>query len=340
MPNIRSTKSQLQNLDISNVNMHTSVEQLLRKDNLIPLSANDNKWSQLSQESSKPLPWKKSSTMRITRQNLHAGGPVEFMFPLPPSKSVNTFRSPSLPPYSFIAPPTSSSTEDIRRNGSGESAEISAHTIRRTQSAADIRNPAQWKPLPARPPECKDKRQREANKGKQGSSRPTRSPTESPLADIKCNKKPSLFERPSSSVPVVRTRTPTEENPERKEGSNARLQLTTKENMNEDTASINPSSLDTGSQEGRERLTAEQVLWLHRNYRGKATFLKAWGLHATRDADREQGREIMEMIMAAESKEKEKSRRQKLQSQMDRAQHKTSTTLESGDKGALDIIEE
>ncbi|KAI1647472.1 uncharacterized protein F4817DRAFT_365216 [Daldinia loculata] len=340
MPNIRSTKSQLRNLDISNAKMHTSVEQLLKKDSPIPTSTNDIKWPQLNQEPFKLPPEKQSSPMRTTRQILPSSGSLEFMFPLPPSKPAGTLRSPSLPPYSSVAPPTSSSAEDLQRNSNGEFAEISAHTIRRTQSAADIRNPAQWKPLPARPLDCKNKRQREADKAKQRSSRPTRPPTESPPASIKGNQKLSLSERSSSSVPVVRKRTSTEENSERKERPTMKPQLTTNEDRNEDTTSINPLSLDAGNQESVMRFTAEQVLWLHQNYRGEATFLKAWGLHVTRGADREQGREIMEMIMAAESKEKEQSRHQKLQSQIDRVQHKTSSALESGDKGALDRIEE
>ncbi|KAI1661837.1 hypothetical protein F4813DRAFT_345910 [Daldinia decipiens] len=306
----------------------------------MPLSTNDIKWSQLNQESLKLPPEKHSSPMGTTRQNLPSCSSLEFMFPLPPSKSAGTLRSPSLPPYSPVAPPASSSAEDLRRNGNGEFAKTSAHTIRRTQSAADIQDPAQWKPLPARPPECKNKQQRETDKAKQRSSRPTRPPTESPPASVNGNQKRSLFERSSSSVPMIRKRTPTEENSEKKERPTMKPQLAMDEDRNEDTTPVNPLSLDTGSQESRMRFTAEQVLWLHQNYRGEATFLKAWGLHVSRGADREQGREIMEMLMAAESKEKEQSRHQKLQPQIDRVQHKTSPALEPGDKGALDIIEE
>ncbi|KAI0846043.1 hypothetical protein F5Y00DRAFT_264937 [Daldinia vernicosa] len=328
MPNIRSTKSQLQNLDMSNAKM---VNMLNRNERV--------ERSQLNQEPLKLPPEKQSGPTKTTRQNSPSSGSLEFLFPLPPSKSASTLRSPSLSPYSSAAPPTSSSAEDLRRNGNGEFAEISAHTIRRTQSAADIRNPAQMKPLPARPLECKNKQQREADIAKQRSSRPTRLPTGSPPASIKGNQKLSLFER-SSSVPAVRKRPSTEESSERKERPTVKPQSTTNEDRNEATTSINLLSLDTGKQESRKRFTAEQVLWLHQNYRGEATFLKAWGLHVSRDADREQGREIMEMLMAAESKEKEQSRHQKLQNQIDRIQRETSPALEAVDKGALDIIDE
>lgn len=87
---------------------------------------------------------------------------------------------------------------------------------------------------------------------------------------------------------------------------------------------------DQGRPLHKQGLTPDEIIWLHKNYRGEATFLKAWGLHFTKDADREQGREILQVLMAAESQKGEKSNR-------DDAESKHSP---SGDGAGLRVIQE
>lgn len=90
----------------------------------------------------------------------------------------------------------------------------------------------------------------------------------------------------------------------------------------------------------RQRLTPEQIIWLHKNYRGEATFLKAWGLHFTRDADRDQGREILRVLMAAESpKGKEKSNRDDVEERQSSPRGRPHHSA-SGDGAGLRAIEE
>ncbi|KAI1463275.1 uncharacterized protein F4812DRAFT_447162 [Daldinia caldariorum] len=303
MPTIRSSKSHLQNLATSDERIYTSVEQPLEKSTpLMPLSTNSIEGLQLNPLPLKLPPERQSSPMGTTKKNLPSSSP-QFLFPLPPSKSADTPHSSVPPPYSSVAPSTSSSAEDFRKNTNSECMGRPINAIRRTQSTADVRGPGQWKPLPARPLECK---------GKQNSSRPTRPPTD----DVRVSAKEGK-ERPSvKSQPTMNQ----DKNPK---------------------SSTNSASAETEDKGSRGRLMNEQILWLHRNYRGEATFLKAWGLHATRDADRERGREIIRMLMAAEStKGKEQPRDKNYQSQVDKLQHKTSPTLESGDNNDLGIIEE
>ncbi|KAI1637547.1 hypothetical protein F4809DRAFT_315960 [Biscogniauxia mediterranea] len=63
------------------------------------------------------------------------------------------------------------------------------------------------------------------------------------------------------------------------------------------------------------RLTPRERLWLHRNYRGEATFLRAWGLHITSEEDREEGLAILRELMAAEEAEEEEEQEQRRRQQ-------------------------
>ncbi|KAI8962814.1 hypothetical protein F5Y11DRAFT_347169 [Daldinia sp. FL1419] len=308
---MRSTKSRFPSPAVSSEKLHTPVEQLLKKDNHISLSTNEIKRS-LSPAPLKLPPERHPGPVETMRRNPPSGSSIDFIFPLPPSKFTDIPRSPILPPYSSVIPSTTSSAEDLRTKGDSDFSERPTRTIRRTQSAADIQNPIQWKPLPARPPDCISKRQGEVDNGKQRSSRPT-------------------------GLPAGCAQSSTQG----KEQPNTKSQPTTLENRNMALTTIPLPSSNVETQDGKKRLTSEQIIWLHRNYRGEATFLKAWGLHLTRDADREQGLEIIKMLMAAESpKVKEQSRHNKLQSQVGKLQNRPPSGSESGDKGALEIIEE
>ncbi|RYP25802.1 hypothetical protein DL767_008261 [Monosporascus sp. MG133] len=51
------------------------------------------------------------------------------------------------------------------------------------------------------------------------------------------------------------------------------------------------------------RHTPQERLWLHRNYRGEAPFLKAWGLSINSEEDREEGKAILQDLMRGEEEE-------------------------------------
>ncbi|KAH8675455.1 hypothetical protein BX600DRAFT_452708 [Xylariales sp. PMI_506] len=55
----------------------------------------------------------------------------------------------------------------------------------------------------------------------------------------------------------------------------------------------------------------QERLWLHRNYRGEATFLKAWGLKIESEEDREEGLVLMRELMDAEEEKKRAKKAQK-----------------------------
>ncbi|ETS87168.1 hypothetical protein PFICI_00996 [Pestalotiopsis fici W106-1] len=59
------------------------------------------------------------------------------------------------------------------------------------------------------------------------------------------------------------------------------------------------------------RLSPQERLWLHRNYRGEATFLKAWGLSIEKREDREEGVAMMRELMAAEDEKKRAKKAEK-----------------------------
>ncbi len=48
------------------------------------------------------------------------------------------------------------------------------------------------------------------------------------------------------------------------------------------------------------RHTMQERVWLHRNYRGEAPFLRAWGLNIESEEDREEGRALMQELMQAD----------------------------------------
>ncbi|RYP03265.1 hypothetical protein DL764_005258 [Monosporascus ibericus] len=54
---------------------------------------------------------------------------------------------------------------------------------------------------------------------------------------------------------------------------------------------------------GAPRHTPQERLWLHRNYRGEAPFLKAWGLSINSEDDREEGKAILQDLMRGEDDE-------------------------------------
>lgn len=93
----------------------------------------------------------------------------------------------------------------------------------------------------------------------------------------------------------------------------------------------------------RPRHTTQERLWLHRNYRGEAAFLKAWGLDIEQGQDREEGKSILQELMQAEDDEVEDSlvgARLQQQQHSPSAEWIKSSSTTSVDEAGLHVIEE
>lgn len=104
-----------------------------------------------------------------------------------------------------------------------------------------------------------------------------------------------------------------------------------------------PQEQTDGQQPGAEqKLTSKERLWLHRNYRGEAMFLRAWGLQIASEDDREEGRGILRELMEGEAQEEKDSQERQLMHHRSGSQSRSSTaTNASGrDTVGLDVIAE
>ncbi|KAI0205307.1 hypothetical protein F4808DRAFT_411253 [Astrocystis sublimbata] len=90
------------------------------------------------------------------------------------------------------------------------------------------------------------------------------------------------------------------------------------------------------------KLNPKERFWLHRHYRGEATFLRAWGLEITNDEEREEGRKIMrELIEGEAQEERELQERQRMHHRSgSQSRASTATTLSGRDAVSLDVIAE
>ncbi|KAI0413034.1 hypothetical protein F5X98DRAFT_379108 [Xylaria grammica] len=112
---------------------------------------------------------------------------------------------------------------------------------------------------------------------------------------------------------------------------------------NERSSPTEPQEPTDAQQPGTERkLTPKERFWLHRNYRGEAMFLKAWGLQITSEDDREEGRGILRELMEREAQEEREN--QEKQSMHHRSgslsRSSTATALSNRDGAGLDVIAE
>ncbi|KAI0882067.1 uncharacterized protein GGS22DRAFT_196224 [Annulohypoxylon maeteangense] len=267
---------------------------------------------------------KATNQIKSTSQHLPIKVYSEYLFPLPPTNlpysesHASRPRSPFPPPYSSLIPPTSPSpsngpTNNIHHNF----IKRSVHVVRRIQPSPDIQQISQCKPLPNKPSVDINKIQQGDNKTwKQSIFRLTPAPTGVSIGDIKdpCTTihdvnvtyrhelPPRLATSPKQVSPdLVREERQEENEAKEKKDSNIEHREKPNKTRNKSDTSRNGSGSMEEVCENRRTLTSEETLWLHRNYRGEATFLKAWGLHITRSTDRERGLEIMRELMAAES---------------------------------------
>ncbi|KAI0138632.1 hypothetical protein F4776DRAFT_670508 [Hypoxylon sp. NC0597] len=322
-------------------------------------------WSDSPDMSPAPLRIPVDKTPHPSPEELQTPPPSfssEYSFPLPPENSAK-FHSRLPPPYSSLVPSTSTPPmkEHVSTKSTSGIIKKSIHTVRRTQSATDIQKFTKCKPLPAQPSvEANKKEREEIGTLKSGNLRLTPVSTGHPSrgTNSRIHVGPMINQHSGEKTPPPATNSPgepvigisvtrndtklrdgVEEQARNKGDQSIDHRDGTDKSRDESNTSKGHSKTEARSED--QRLTSEQILWLHRNYRGEATFLKAWGLHITRDADRERGLEIMRELIAAEvPNEKEvvkQGRQQKQRDQQGRLQFKAPPTR---DRGALHAIEE
>lgn len=89
------------------------------------------------------------------------------------------------------------------------------------------------------------------------------------------------------------------------------------------------------------RHTAQERVWLHKNYRGEAAFLKAWGLDIEHEQNRDEGKAILQDLMQAEDDETEGSLLgARLRPQQGSTDWPNNSSTSSLDEAGLHVIEE
>ncbi|CAJ2510382.1 Uu.00g050850.m01.CDS01 [Anthostomella pinea] len=262
----------------------------------------------------------------------------------PTSLSAPKLRSPLPPPYSpsslyhsILAetlPPTTASEGEKRSRLLDP-----VPALRRTQSHADVQKRAQWKALPPRPPLEEDEdgeREKEPERqhigrlmkldtsvgGKSSNPSPY---VQSPYADGTRVLPPLMSPPPNGPLPAVterqldarsRSKSRGRSESKRSESKPRSASGEGKKERSPPRQSTRPPQTQQGqqgqqvAQQGQKpKLTPQERLWLHRNYRGEATFLKAWGLHITKEEDREEGIKVLRELMAGEAKEESREER-------------------------------
>ncbi|KAI0379661.1 hypothetical protein F5Y04DRAFT_290248 [Hypomontagnella monticulosa] len=276
----------------------------------------------------------------------------EYSFPLPPTMPVDPqtqstrLRSPLPPPYSSLAPSTPPSKKTDPKHDTGGAEQTPVRTIRRTQSATDIQNVAQWKPLPARPLVIKSKGKEGGLKEKPSSHQPVQAggakESKVPVASTNGLKAfRALTGLQKGPTPAAEDKEQAKDKTLKKDCRSTKQQITTNDGNTGKCARLDDSPKLEKHFGENGRFTLEQILWLHQNYRGEATFLKAWGFHITREVDRERGLEILQALMGAE-RSKELQQRQKSQLQVAEQTHHVKAQLSIPPRGkeGLHAIEE
>ncbi|KAI1499737.1 hypothetical protein F5X99DRAFT_268921 [Biscogniauxia marginata] len=215
--------------------------------------------------------------------------------------------------------------------------------LRRTQSHADIQTRSHWKALPPRP--LGDGRDSEAyNKeyGKQHAGGQLIRSNTSPSGVLRVFP-PQANAPPKNPLPAISEKTgawggstvypgsrhrPADPNERRKERSPPRQVTRSSPPPPPPPPHPYPHQGQQGPQQQQQqiplqqapqprqkppKLTPRERLWLHRNYRGEATFLRAWGLQISNEEEREEGLTILRELMASEAEEDEKEERRRQQ---------------------------
>ncbi|XXG96870.1 hypothetical protein Hte_003161 [Hypoxylon texense] len=292
----------------------------------------------------------------------------EYHFPLPPSRppsrpssrsaySATQGSRPSSPFPPLYPPPLStSSRQDISETTEkGWATTRSIHSSQHSRSEIDVQKITQLKPLPARPASPANENQSdETMKGKQHLFQFMRTDSGIGTDIAETARSISLVGRTGGGkgapqVTTIESKSLLSPDKEEKEGKYGMKEKerqgiqphhASTENKPETRPRLEVTTQYDGGPFHKQKLTPDQMIWLHKNYRGEATFLKAWGLHFTRDADREQGREILRVLMAAESqKGKEGLNRDDLEEKQS-SPHGRLYQSASGDGAGLRVIQE
>ncbi|KAI1085525.1 hypothetical protein F5B20DRAFT_6335 [Whalleya microplaca] len=267
--------------------------------------------------------------------------------PLPSASSTHSnllnsrSRSPLPSPYSLF-PPTDSAFKGLPKG---------SHS---TTSVAPIAR-EQWKPLPARPARSEDEGLRERAKGKpreigtgqqhivqfmklDSPARPTGPARPAPTTRPR-NLPPLTSSSPDGPLPAISQDNLRKHSKEKERPAHKSRRAASESNIPTESLGLTAPKL------ARTRtLTPQQRLWLHRNYRGEATFLKAWGLSINREGDRDEGLEILRELMTAEAERKLPKPQQwpedERYHQHARTQSETSIAPSLRDREALQVIME
>ncbi|KAI1121705.1 hypothetical protein F5Y10DRAFT_255724 [Nemania abortiva] len=288
---------------------------------------------------------------------------------LPPG--VSPLHSPISPPMDFPEMNLSQSAQFPKRSTSlsqssryvnppsakriiGENAVMSAKEVqlRRTQSNAEGARPVEWRGSPPQPylQEVKegvqlqevlpqDIKVLESQRSARRSPGPLRTATPDAQGLPPLTSAPPNAPLPPISGTKLAGQGKTRDQVHRRGGSSASDRVVDRNPPVESQEQVD------GSQSGAEqKLTSKERLWLHRNYRGEAMFLRAWGLQIASEEDREEGRGILRELMEGEvQEERESLDRQRMlhrsNSQSRSSTGTTSSAMSRPDVG-LDVIAE
>ncbi|KAI0168679.1 hypothetical protein BJ166DRAFT_261876 [Pestalotiopsis sp. NC0098] len=215
----------------------------------------------------------------------------------------------------------------------------SVKQLRRTQSATDIqrRGRMQSKELPPKPLAMHDAASQEVIRPERTSSLTTHTHVGQLIKENahekimhERNVERALNERetqwfptppplmsppPARPLPAVAATSPTSPADKRKSMIVAPLAMATENQQPQPQEQQQQQQQDPKAkalpQKPVSRLSPQERLWLHRNYRGEATFLKAWGLSIEKKEDREEGVAMMRELMIAEDEKKRAKREEK-----------------------------
>ncbi|KAI1077421.1 hypothetical protein F5B20DRAFT_275561 [Whalleya microplaca] len=220
--------------------------------------------------------------------------------PLEKILSPVTSSTASTPTSKFQSPPPYSTTPSLPPSSA------SVRNLRRTQSATDVQKgkPTKWKALPARPMDTHDETDSDTVDN------------ESPVREVHLRPPIRKIIPPLTSPPPDRPLPAVTADQTQEKG--ALGSVVENPGAKEPKQSLRPS-----------RYSPQERLWLHRNYRGEATFLKAWGLSMDSEEDREEGMAMMRELMESEEDKRGRPKR---------VEKEASFTM--GDSGLQIIVEE
>ncbi|KAI1114285.1 hypothetical protein F5Y14DRAFT_189261 [Nemania sp. NC0429] len=284
---------------------------------------------------------------------------------------VSPARSPISPPSDFPEPDSSRSVQFPKRSTSLSQASRRMHPssakrsaggiapmkakeihLRRTQSNAEVARGMERRgsPPPAVPPPEKeaesphktrgvsphDVQVQESQRSSRRSPKPSRTAQDPPVLPPLTSAPPNVPLPPISGTKLAG-------HGRARDQVHRRGRSTSSDRVTDRSPPPELQEQTDGQQQGSEqKLTSKERLWLHRNYRGEAMFLRAWGLQIASEEDREEGRGILRELMEGEAQEERDSQERQNMHHRSGSQSRSSTaTNASGrDTVGLDVIAE